>query len=71
MSTAEEQMSDPDEYRKVYNHWPERDPCVVEGCVLSQQEHHRLAFGWLKELSELRRFREEHAHLATPEAERE
>jgi hypothetical protein len=47
-------MADPEEYRTVYAHWPEGDACVVDGCVLSQQEHHRLAYGMLAELRTLR-----------------
>ena len=52
----EVQMADTEHYRKVYADHP-GTPCVVEGCRLSQQEHHRLAYGWLQELQRLRRGR--------------
>lgn len=52
---AEQQMGNQEEYRKVYQDWPGGDPCVVDGCRITQQEHHRLAYGWLQELRELRR----------------
>lgn len=66
---AEWQMGDLDEYRKVYAHWPEGDPCAVDGCSISQQEHHRLAYGWITELKELREFRRIHEGNATTEQE--
>lgn len=37
-------------------------PCEVEGCNLSQEEHHRLAYGILAENRELRRRIEEYEH---------
>lgn len=45
-------LSDPDHYRRVYA--ADGVPCPVEGCPISAQEHHRLAYGWLSELRALR-----------------
>jgi hypothetical protein len=55
---AEAQMGDTAHYKTVYAEHP-GTPCVVDGCRLSQQEHHRLAYGWLQELRTLRSSRED------------
>ena len=48
-------MGDAEHYRAVYA--AEGVPCPVAGCVLSAQEHHRLAYGQIAELRELREFK--------------
>lgn len=54
MVPAAEQMADPEHYKRVYADHPGQ-PCPVDGCRLTSQEHHRLAFGLLSELRELRK----------------
>lgn len=48
-------MGDLEHYREVYA--ADGEPCPVEGCQISAQEHHRLAYGWINELRELREFK--------------
>lgn len=45
-------LADPEHYKRVYAE--DGVPCPVEGCRISAQEHHRLAFGWLNQLRDLR-----------------
>lgn len=50
------QLGDPQEYQKVYQQTTGTHPCEVEGCRLSQEEHHRLAYGLL---TQLKKFQQE------------
>lgn len=36
-------------------HEPGAHACPVEGCGISSEEHHRIAFGYMTELTHLRR----------------
>lgn len=47
-------LVDPETYRAVYQS-NEVHPCEVPGCRLSQEEHHRLAYGIMNENRELKR----------------
>lgn len=50
------QMADPERYKALRAlTFEERHECPVDGCRLSAEEHHRLAFGMIAELAELRR----------------
>jgi hypothetical protein len=53
------QLADPEAHRRALQ-LPkygsgEDHPCVVEGCRISQEEHHRISFGYMTELKTLRR----------------
>lgn len=48
-------MGDPANYKSVYDTpFSETHPCVVPNCVISQEEHHRVAYGLINELRDLR-----------------
>lgn len=53
---AAAQMRDPERYEALRAlTFDQRHPCPIEDCRLSAEEHHRLAFGYLSELADLRR----------------
>lgn len=52
---AESFMGEPANYQQVYNTpFSETHPCEVPQCMLSQEEHHRIAYGMINELRDLR-----------------
>ena len=54
--SALDALADPKAYAAVYA-TPSANPCPIEGCVLSVEEHHRLNYGMLTELRALREFK--------------
>lgn len=61
MATAAARLSDPAAY-KVARMAGSVHPCEVDDCNLSQEEHHRLAYGLLAEIRELKRRIQEFEH---------
>lgn len=52
---AEQFMGEPTNYEAVYKTpFSETHACVVADCHLSQEEHHRIAYGMINELRDLR-----------------
>lgn len=50
------QMADPERYAALRAlTFDQRHACPIEGCRLSAEEHHRLAFGMIAEFTDLRR----------------